>query len=168
MSQRTHESITNRVLEIIAETAEIDLDDLRSEMLDKSLPFPDVGIDSLDFLDIKFSLEKEFGLKNKNLAIPLDYEEWTRRMGTFSETHDAYGHPYYTLGSIVAHIEDALGLPIVKGTGEPFQRLKIVRTPRPRKKPEQSESAGEKPKKTYRKSPPEVWRGGKRVLKPPK
>jgi len=57
----------DKVADIIAETSEIDRDTITPE----SHTIDDLGIDSLDFLDIVFAIDKEFGIK-----IPL--EQWTQ------------------------------------------------------------------------------------------
>ena len=59
----------DKVADIIAETSEIDRDSITSE----SHTIDDLGIDSLDFLDIVFAIDKEFGIK-----IPL--EQWTQEV----------------------------------------------------------------------------------------
>ena len=61
-------STFDKVAQIIAETSEIDRDKITPE----SHTIDDLGIDSLDFLDIVFAIDKEFGIK-----IPL--EKWTQR-----------------------------------------------------------------------------------------
>ncbi|MEQ8449320.1 MAG: acyl carrier protein [Nitratireductor sp.] len=62
-------STFDRVADIIAETSEIDRDTITAE----SHTIDDLGIDSLDFLDIVFAIDKEFGIK-----IPL--EKWTQEV----------------------------------------------------------------------------------------
>lgn len=57
----------DKVADIIAETSEIDRETIKPE----SHTIDDLGIDSLDFLDIVFAIDKEFGIK-----IPL--EQWTQ------------------------------------------------------------------------------------------
>ncbi|KHJ54776.1 MULTISPECIES: acyl carrier protein [Aureimonas] len=59
----------DRVADIIAETSEID----RSKITPESHTIDDLGIDSLDFLDVVFAIDKEFGIK-----IPL--EKWTQEV----------------------------------------------------------------------------------------
>jgi acyl carrier protein len=59
----------DRVADIIAETSEIDRDSISPE----SHTIDDLGIDSLDFLDIVFAVDKAFGIK-----IPL--EQWTQEV----------------------------------------------------------------------------------------
>jgi acyl carrier protein len=56
-----------KVADIIADTSEIERDSITPE----SHTIDDLGIDSLDFLDIVFAIDKEFGIK-----IPL--EQWTQ------------------------------------------------------------------------------------------
>jgi acyl carrier protein len=56
-----------KVAKIIADTSEIDIDTITPE----SHTIDDLGIDSLDFLDIVFAIDKEFGIK-----VPL--EKWTQ------------------------------------------------------------------------------------------
>ena len=60
-------STFDKVADIIAETSEIDRDTITPE----SHTIDDLGIDSLDFLDIVFAIDKAFGIK-----IPL--EKWTQ------------------------------------------------------------------------------------------
>ena len=60
-------STFDKVADIIAETSEIDRDAITPE----SHTIDDLGIDSLDFLDIVFAIDKAFGIK-----IPL--EQWTQ------------------------------------------------------------------------------------------
>jgi len=56
-----------KVAKIIADTSEIDIDKITPD----SHTIDDLGIDSLDFLDIVFAIDKEFGIK-----VPL--EKWTQ------------------------------------------------------------------------------------------
>ena len=56
-----------KVAKIIADTSEIDINTITPE----SHTIDDLGIDSLDFLDIVFAIDKEFGIK-----VPL--EKWTQ------------------------------------------------------------------------------------------
>lgn len=60
-------STFEKVADIIADTSEIDRETITSE----SHTIDDLGIDSLDFLDIVFAIDKAFGIK-----IPL--EQWTQ------------------------------------------------------------------------------------------
>ncbi len=58
-----------KVAKIIADTSEIDINTITPE----SHTIDDLGIDSLDFLDIVFAIDKEFGIK-----VPL--EKWTQEV----------------------------------------------------------------------------------------
>ena len=60
-------STFDKVAKIIADTSEIDIETITPE----SHTINDLGIDSLDFLDIVFAVDKEFGIK-----VPL--ERWTQ------------------------------------------------------------------------------------------
>ncbi len=57
------------VAEIISDTSDIPLEEITPE----KNAFTDLGIDSLDFLDIAFAIDKNFGIK-----IPL--EKWTEEL----------------------------------------------------------------------------------------
>jgi acyl carrier protein len=61
------QSTFEKVADIIADTSEIERESITLE----SHTIDDLGIDSLDFLDIVFAIDKEFGIK-----IPL--EQWTQ------------------------------------------------------------------------------------------
>ena len=69
----------DKVANIIAETSEIDRDEITPE----SHTIDDLGIDSLDFLDIVFAIDKEFGIK-----VPL--EKWTQEVNDGKASTDEY------------------------------------------------------------------------------
>ena len=69
----------DKVAEIIADTSEID----RETITPESHTIDDLGIDSLDFLDIVFAIDKEFGIK-----IPL--EKWTQEVNDGDVPTDTY------------------------------------------------------------------------------
>jgi acyl carrier protein len=69
----------DKVANIIAETSEIDRDKITPE----SHTIDDLGIDSLDFLDIVFAIDKEFGIK-----VPL--EKWTQEVNDGKVSTDEY------------------------------------------------------------------------------
>lgn len=69
----------DKVAEIIADTSEIPVEDITPE----SHTIDDLGIDSLDFLDIVFAVDKEFGIK-----IPL--ESWTQNVNDGNATTEEY------------------------------------------------------------------------------
>ena len=69
----------DKVADIIAETSEID----RETITPDSHTIDDLGIDSLDFLDIVFAIDKEFGIK-----VPL--EKWTQEVNDGKVSTDEY------------------------------------------------------------------------------
>jgi acyl carrier protein len=69
----------DKVAKIIAETSEIDRDKITPD----SHTIDDLGIDSLDFLDIVFAIDKEFGIK-----VPL--EKWTQEVNDGKASTDEY------------------------------------------------------------------------------
>ena len=69
----------DKVADIIAETSEID----RETVTPESHTIDDLGIDSLDFLDIVFAIDKEFGIK-----IPL--EQWTQEVNDGKASTEEY------------------------------------------------------------------------------
>ena len=72
-------STFDKVADIIAETSEID----RDTITPKSHTIDDLGIDSLDFLDIVFAIDKEFGIK-----VPL--EKWTQEVNDGKVSTEEY------------------------------------------------------------------------------
>lgn len=84
-------STFDKVADIIAETSEIDRDQITPE----SHTIDDLGIDSLDFLDIVFAIDKEFGIK-----IPL--EQWTQRVNE----GEAATEEYFVLKNLCAKIDE--------------------------------------------------------------
>src|SRR6185437_2667299 len=68
-----------KVAKIIADTSEIDIDTITPE----SHTIDDLGIDSLDFLDIVFAIDKEFGIE-----VPL--EKWTQDVNDGKASTDEY------------------------------------------------------------------------------
>jgi acyl carrier protein len=72
-------STFDKVANIIAETSEIDRDKITPD----SHTIDDLGIDSLDFLDIVFAIDKEFGIK-----VPL--EKWTQEVNDGKASTDDY------------------------------------------------------------------------------
>ena len=82
----TFETIAN----IIAETCDIPRDSITAE----SHAINDLGIDSLDFLDIAFAIDKAFGIK-----LPL--EQWTQEVSDGKATTDQY----FVLKNLAARID---------------------------------------------------------------
>lgn len=81
----------NKVAEIIAETSEIDLETITPD----SNTVDDLGIDSLDFLDIVFAIDKEFGIK-----VPL--EQWTQEINDGK----ANAEDYFILKNLCSKIDE--------------------------------------------------------------
>ena len=75
---------------IIAETCDIDSDIIKPE----SHVINDLGIDSLDFLDVAFAIDKAFGIK-----MPL--EQWTQEVNDGKAQTDEY----FVLGNLCRHID---------------------------------------------------------------
>jgi acyl carrier protein len=81
----------DKVAEIIAETSEIP----REEITPDSHAIDELGIDSLDFLDIVYAVDKAFGIK-----VPL--EAWTQEVNEGkASTED-----YFVLKNLCARIDD--------------------------------------------------------------
>jgi acyl carrier protein len=71
--------IFHKVADIIAETSDIP----RAAIKPESHAINDLGIDSLDFLDIAFAIDKAFGIK-----LPL--EQWTQEVNDGKATTEQY------------------------------------------------------------------------------
>ncbi len=81
----------DKVAEIIAETSEVS----REEITPDSHAIDDLGIDSLDFLDIVYAVDKKFGIK-----VPL--EAWTQEINEGkASTED-----YFVIKNLCARIDD--------------------------------------------------------------
>jgi acyl carrier protein len=76
---------------IIAETCDIPRDSITPE----SHAINDLGIDSLDFLDIAFAIDKAFGIK-----LPL--EQWTQEVNDGKATTDQY----FVLKNLAVRIDE--------------------------------------------------------------
>ena len=83
----TFETVAN----IISETCDIPRDKIKPE----SHAINDLGIDSLDFLDIAFAIDKTFGIK-----MPL--EQWTTEVNEGKATTDQY----FVLKNLAARIDE--------------------------------------------------------------
>jgi acyl carrier protein len=84
-------STFDTVAAIIAETCDIPRDTIKPE----SHAIDDLGIDSLDFLDIAFAIDKAFGIK-----LPL--EQWTQEVNDGKATTEQY----FVLKNLSARIDD--------------------------------------------------------------
>jgi acyl carrier protein len=72
-------STFDTVANIIAETCDID----RAKIKPESHTIDDLGIDSLDFLDIAFAIDKTFGIK-------MPIEQWTQEVNDGKATTEQY------------------------------------------------------------------------------
>lgn len=81
----------DKVADIIADTSELD----RETIMPDSNTVDDLGIDSLDFLDIVFAIDKEFGIK-----VPL--ESWTQDIND----GNANAEDYFVLKNLCAKIDE--------------------------------------------------------------
>ena len=81
----------DRIADIIAENSEVE----RDKILPDSHVINDLGIDSLDFLDIVFAIDKEFGIK-----VPL--EKWTQEVNEGK----APAEQYFVLENLCKRIDD--------------------------------------------------------------
>ncbi|AQX19600.1 acyl carrier protein [Bartonella sp. WD16.2] len=88
-------STFDKVADVIAEISEID----RSVITLESHTIDDLGIDSLDFLDIVFALDKAFGIK-----IPL--EQWTQEINEGVVATEEY----FVLKNLCAKIDELIAL----------------------------------------------------------
>ena len=84
-------STFDTIANIIAETCDIPRDSITPE----SHAINDLGIDSLDFLDIAFAIDKAFGIK-----MPL--EQWTQEVNEGKVSTDEY----FVLGNLCANIDN--------------------------------------------------------------
>jgi acyl carrier protein len=83
----------DKVAEIIAETCDIPRDSIKPE----SHATKDLEIDSLDFLDIAFAIDKAFGIK-----LPL--EQWTQEVNDGQASTDQY----FVLKNLSARIDELI------------------------------------------------------------
>jgi acyl carrier protein len=92
-------STFDQVATIIAETCDIPRDTITPD----SHAIDDLGIDSLDFLDIAFAIDKAFGIK-----LPL--EKWTQEVNDGKATTEQY----FVLKNLCARIDELVA---AKSTG---------------------------------------------------
>lgn len=86
-------STFDKVADIIAETCDIPRDTITPD----SHAIDDLKIDSLDFLDIAFAIDKAFGIK-----LPL--EQWTQQINDGQATTDQY----FVLKNLCARIDELI------------------------------------------------------------
>ena len=83
----------DKVADIIAETCDIPRENIKPE----SHAINDLEIDSLDFLDIAFAIDKAFGIK-----LPL--EQWTQKINDGQATTEQY----FVLKNLCARIDELI------------------------------------------------------------
>ena len=88
---RAMSSTFDIVAKVIAETSDVPMEAIKPE----AHAIDDLGIDSLDFLDIVFALDKKFGIK-----IPL--EAWTQEVNQGKASVE----DYFILKSLCARIDE--------------------------------------------------------------
>lgn len=86
-------STFDTVANIISETCDIP----RDKITPQSHAIDDLGIDSLDFLDIAFAIDKAFGIK-----LPL--EQWTQEVNEGKASTEQY----FVLENLCARIDDLI------------------------------------------------------------
>ena len=81
----------DRIADIIAENSEVE----RDKILPDSHVINDLGIDSLDFLDIVFAIDKAFGIK-----VPV--EAWTEQVNSGK----APAEQFFIMGALAERINE--------------------------------------------------------------
>jgi acyl carrier protein len=81
----------NAVADIISETCNIEREKIRPE----SHTINDLGIDSLDFLDVTFAIDKRFGIK-------MPIEKWMQEINEGKGSVD----DYFILNNLCTRIEE--------------------------------------------------------------
>ena len=83
-------STFDTVVNIIADTCDIPRENIKPE----SHAINDLGIDSLDFLDVAFAIDKSFGIK-------MPIEQWTQEVNDGKATTERY----FVLKNLCARID---------------------------------------------------------------
>ncbi|HUT48385.1 MAG TPA: acyl carrier protein [Alphaproteobacteria bacterium] len=89
----TTENTFDAVADIIAETSSIERDKITLQ----SHTINDLGIDSLDFLDITFAIDKRFGVK-------MPVEQWMEDVNDGRASADEF----FVMSNLVAKIEELI------------------------------------------------------------
>ena len=113
-------STFDTVANIIAETCDIPRDKIKPE----SHAINDLGIDSLDFLDIAFAIDKAFGIK-----LPL--EQWTQEVNDGKATTEQY----FVLKNLCARIDDLVAAKGAAPARERFACGSSISSSRPDRRP---------------------------------
>lgn len=80
-----------QVAEVIAEVSDIEVSEIKPE----SHTIDDLGIDSLDFLDITYAIDKRFGIK-------LPVEQWMEDVNS----GNADAEEFFVMKNLVARIDE--------------------------------------------------------------
>lgn len=80
-----------QVAEVIAEVSDIEVSEIKPE----SHTIDDLGIDSLDFLDITYAIDKRFGIK-------LPVEQWMEDVNSGK----ADAEEFFVMKNLVARIDE--------------------------------------------------------------
>ena len=104
-------STFDTVANIISETCDIE----REKITPDSHAIDDLGIDSLDFLDIAFAIDKAFGIK-----LPL--EQWTQEVNDGKATTEQY----FVLKNLCARIDDLIAAKGAAGVARVACGLEIL------------------------------------------
>ena len=91
MSSAASANTFETIADIIAETASVD----RAKITPQAHVINDLGIDSLDFLDIVFEIDKRFGVK-----VPV--EAWTEQVNSGK----APAEQFFILGALCDRIDE--------------------------------------------------------------
>ena len=91
MTAEFNQETFDAVAEIIADLSEVD----KSEITPDSHTVNDLGIDSLEFLDIVFDIDKKFGIK-------MPVEQWMEEVN--EGTRD--GDDFFVMKNLVIRIEE--------------------------------------------------------------
>jgi acyl carrier protein len=92
-------SAFDRIADIIAENSEVSRDSITPD----SHVITDLGIDSLDFLDIVFAIDKAFGIK-----VPV--EQWTQEVNAGK----APAEKYFVMKNLATRIEELVAAKAAK------------------------------------------------------
>ncbi len=84
-------STFNTVVNIVAETCDIE----RATIKPESYAINDLGIDSLDFLDVAFAIDKTFGIK-------MPIEQWTQEVNDGKASTEQY----FVLSNLCARVDE--------------------------------------------------------------
>src|ERR1700684_3680686 len=101
----------DKVAEIIAETCDIPRENIKPE----SHAINDLEIDSLDFLDIAFAIDKAFGIK-----LPL--EQWTQEVNDGKATTDQY----FVLKNLCERIDELIAAKGARGARMRLEYFQMI------------------------------------------